>query len=97
MAPQRILAEMIRRPTPHGDSFYVGHAEHARLTLHFLEVRLGDDGTPVEVWQLSVEATQHHPANETAPPAHRRANALPGHQRPAAGSRNGQRPVSGGP
>ena len=87
MAPKRVLGELIRKRTKAGDSFFVGHAEHARITLFYVETRLDTDGAPVEVWQLAVKPTRHHPAHETAPTPSRRA----------AGLANGQRPVSGGP
>ena len=89
--PQRIVAELVKRRTRAGDSFYVGHVPNpdggwTRLVLFFDEMRTSADGAPVEVWQLRAEEVLARPSQfERAPPASRRVGA----------AKNGQRPVNG--
>ena len=90
--PGRIIAELIRKPTRAGDSFYfVGVAvgpdgQRSRVTLFYLETRLSDDGEPVEVWELRAEPIRRPVPQEVAPPPSRRVSGRDGFQRPGSGA-----------
>jgi hypothetical protein len=87
----KVIAELIRKPTRAGDSFYfVGVSgsggEQVRLSLFYIETRLDADGTPREIWELRAEPL-YGPASrhEVAPRPSRRVGAARD-QRPSAGS-----------
>ena len=65
-----------------GDPFFVGHVQHARVTLHFHEVRLDAAGQPTEIWELALEEVPRPASHEVPPPPDRRVGGLPGRQRP---------------
>ena len=88
----RVIAELVRKPTRSGDSFYfVGVAgsgsERTRITVFFLETRTNDADEVVEIWELRAEPFFAPPSwFERAPPPSRRVGAARNGQRPGASS-----------
>ena len=88
----RVIAELIRKPTKRGDSFYfVGVSgsggEQTRISLFYVETRLDADGTPREIWELRAEPLYARPSPyETAPSPNRRVGAKRDSMRPAVAS-----------